>query len=52
MKKVIGYLILIGLVALMATIYTIMYGFLATVVCAVLIILFAWLIITAINLIS
>lgn len=49
MKKAIGYLIIIGLVA---TIYTILYGFLATIVCAVLIILFAWLIITAFNLIS
>lgn len=52
MKKAIGYLILIGLVALIATIYTIMYGFLKTLICAVLIILFVWLTVTAINLIS
>lgn len=52
MKKTIGYLILIGLVSLIATIYTIMYGFLATIVCAMLIVLFVWLTVTAFNLIS
>lgn len=52
MKKAIGYLILIGLVSLVATIYAIMYGFLTTIVCAVLIVLFVWLTVTAINLIS
>lgn len=52
MKKIIGYTILVGIIVLLVAMYTIMYGFLVTLICAGLIILFVWLTVTAINLIS
>lgn len=52
MKKAIGYLIIIGLVALVALLYISMFGLVATFRIAMLILIFVGLTITAINLIS